>query len=83
MRCYGNVECSEKDFFDIINLIFTPLFRKYHKTIRYRQFILFHLLLIGGNILKLRWDGGVLVSLAVARALEPDKMIRYGQFIIF
>jgi len=40
--------------------------------IRYGQYITFQLLLVGGNILKLWWDGGVLVGLALAR---PSKAL--------
>ena len=44
---------------------------------------MFHLLLVGDNVLKLWWDGSVLVGLTLALALAPDKIIRYGQFIMF
>ena len=48
---------------------------------------MFQLLLIGGNILKLWWDGGVLVWLALARpskaltASKSEKVIKFEKTV--
>ena len=55
--------------------------------IRYGQFITFQLLLVGGNVLKLWWDRGVLVGLALARpskaltASKPEKVMKFEKTV--